>query len=747
MATLAIVFILTFVASAIGAGRTLTVMAQSGAGGLTSVDLNVAINQGNTIAFTAVDSTGSSVFVVSTPGEATRIVDGLSDRSNMGVGITSGTDPIVAYRVLVNSPAYLLKETSVSGAIDALLGSSVSSSGPKDWDSITSNSIDINDNGIAVVSALTNGSTITALCIGNSRPLTQAATFPGAIGLRPEISDAGEAVIRDNTGRIITWFASGVGRFVAGTSNGFDINTGNRPGITKDGTGIAFSGNQNGTGAGIYALVTPTGLPATLVKTAGADLGDGFTSFTSEQRVGIRAAHSPSESGGAVDVFTVVFQASLNGIPGVYTKDIVFTDGQQDPLEGATTLVQNGSMVGAATVTGFTLYHPINDAGSIACTLNLSDGSVAVVRMDPIEGMDMSYAFIPSTDWANTVYDDHSERYFVQDVWTGLSAKKVQAPANNNFALVEQSKIPLLNVAAYAVINNNNMANGTSWGAPSGYDQTGELQMDQAFSVVGSHSISFMSIDAENNTNINPVLTPLQAVARYADAIWASWTRAVPAVIYTSKGIWKDPSIANNNTELKGIELWDSAPDGIPSLSGFKPYGPWIQRLGKQYKGSFSRRNLIDGIEADQDVFDPSIFVGLPLPVPGCKAGLFLSGVDLSHSTGSTTQTFTATIENDSSAYLTPPPICDALVTRITGVTLYNGTQVTSGKFNGKIVSSTKPVMYNTIPANSSTALLPLTFSPRRAIPDGTSVVVRLSLSCGGVSIPARSYHLVTHTK
>src|SRR5207248_5536013 len=121
----------------------------------------------------------------------------------------SGPNPGVVYRDLVSAspPGFILRESFVPGPTTVILGSSVSVSGPADWDSITSNSIDISSNGIAVVSGLINGSLDTALFIGSSRPLTQAAIFSGAIGLRPEISDSGEAVIRDDVGRIITYAA------------------------------------------------------------------------------------------------------------------------------------------------------------------------------------------------------------------------------------------------------------------------------------------------------------------------------------------------------------------------------------------------------------------------------------------------------------------------------------------------------------------------------------------------------------
>ena len=371
------------VGNVFGGAPAVTVMARTGASsGLTSIDPNIAINREGIIAFTGNDSTGSRVFTVLSPGQVVPVpsINGQSGVSNAGIGITSGSNPAVVYRHLISGspPGYNLKETGVSGTPDQILGTSVNVVQPADWDSITSNSIDVSsENGFVVVSGLINGSTSTALFIGTARPLTQAAIFSGAIGLRPQISDAGEAVIRDNTGRIITWAASGPVRVAAGTSNGFDLTTtGNRPGISTDGSAIAFSGNQNGSGAGIYALITPDGYSPMLMNVAGGPLNDGFTNFTSEQRVGVRAFHYDLDDGGTGDDFTVVFQASLNGVAGVYARDITVTNGnaQLGPVKG---LVKVGDplpgLSSTVTVTGFALYRPINDDGIIAFTVTLND--------------------------------------------------------------------------------------------------------------------------------------------------------------------------------------------------------------------------------------------------------------------------------------------------------------------------------------------------------------------------------------
>jgi hypothetical protein len=363
------------------AAPALTVMARSGTSGLNTIDPNIAINREGIIAFTGTDATGSRVFVVSSPGNPQGIVNAVSGRTCAGVGITSGADPSVVYRVFYSGPTSLLRKTSLSGTTEQLGSSVTSPTGPADWDSIAFNSIDVSSSGTAVVSGLIGGSTATALFIGNQRPLTQSSVYSGVVGLRPQISDIGEAVFRDNTGRIITNNASGPVRVVAGASNGFASDTGNRPGISADGTAIAFSGNRNSSGSGIYASLTPSGHPSVLVPVAGGSLiesnGDVFTGFTSEQRVGICAKHFPFSE----DFFTVVFQGAKNGIAGVFARHIVTRNGVIQTLSSVVELAKVGDTIGGATATAFNLFRPINDDGVIAFTANLSDGGAAILKM------------------------------------------------------------------------------------------------------------------------------------------------------------------------------------------------------------------------------------------------------------------------------------------------------------------------------------------------------------------------------
>lgn len=216
--------------------------------------------------------------------------------------------------------------------------------------------------------------------------MAHVAIFPGTVALRPQMSDSGEAVIRDNLGRITTFKTSGFVRVVADGSNGFTSDTGNRPGISTDSTAIAFSGNRNSAGVAIYASVTPTQGPPILVPVAGGPVvepsGGIFSNFTSEQRVAVYASHVPAIPTGTRDEFTVFFQGSRNGVSGIYARAITVVNGQLEPLSAPVELIKVGGQIPScttATVTGFTLYRPLNRIGRFAFTVTLSDGTTAIV--------------------------------------------------------------------------------------------------------------------------------------------------------------------------------------------------------------------------------------------------------------------------------------------------------------------------------------------------------------------------------
>ena len=149
----------------------LLIMARTGMNGLTAIGPNVAVNHEGVIAFTGNNAAGSQAFALSEPFIVTPLGLIGSNRSYLGVGVSGGPDPQVLARELVSGPVYIVREWDVATGVGTILGSSVTTAQPADFDSATS-FLDINSNGVAAVSALISGSTTTALLIGGTRPLS-----------------------------------------------------------------------------------------------------------------------------------------------------------------------------------------------------------------------------------------------------------------------------------------------------------------------------------------------------------------------------------------------------------------------------------------------------------------------------------------------------------------------------------------------------------------------------------------------
>jgi pimeloyl-ACP methyl ester carboxylesterase len=85
---------------------------------------------------------------------------------------------------------------------------------------------------------------------------------------------------------------------------------------------------------------------------------------------------------GTRDESTVLFQGSRNGVSGIYARAITVVNGQLEPLSAPVELIKVGGHIlsaATATVTGFTLYRPLNRIGRFAFTVTLSDGTTAIV--------------------------------------------------------------------------------------------------------------------------------------------------------------------------------------------------------------------------------------------------------------------------------------------------------------------------------------------------------------------------------
>ena len=358
---------------------------------ITNIGAGTSINNEGVVAYTANDAAGSRVWVGlrdgyldSTP-TTTQVVTSIvgSNRTFAGVGLTSGPDPYVIARELVSGapPNYIVRRWRVSDTTGVILGSTASA--PVDFDSAVS-FVDINNNLFATCVGLVNGSTSTRLFLGSARPLGQMFTSPGAVLLRPQIADdANVVVVREADGSIATWQPGAVRVGILGPGNDINVDlatTGNRPGISSDGVFVGFAG-ANTNGPAVIISWLPASGSRRYATVAGGTLGDGFTAFPQDQRVGLfRRSLSP-----VLSEVSVVFVGVRNGVTGAYQRrmfidDSVPTFWRSEP----SAVVRVGDNVAglSGSVTGVTLYDPMSSCGAVGLSVTTSAGA-AVLRADP----------------------------------------------------------------------------------------------------------------------------------------------------------------------------------------------------------------------------------------------------------------------------------------------------------------------------------------------------------------------------
>lgn len=353
----------------------LRILIRSGQNSLSTIDPNVAINSSGVVAFTGTDPSGSHPYLIREGGSLVQLgFPGSPNRNFAGIGISEGLEPAVLVRERVSGapPGFLIRRWDSKSNTGTILGSSVTSSGPADFDSAAS-MLDMNASGTVVAPVLIGGSLATAVLHGNQRPLTQAAILIGAQPLRPQISSSGLVVLRDQLGRILTLNAGGVVDVVASSASSFADDTGNRPGISDDGSTVAWSGNRGG-GPGVYVAAKFAG-KTLILAVAGGELKDGFGSFQSEQRVGVQVS-----TNGQSRLITIVFQGALKGADGVYKAEVLLRpDGSvgRSPVEA---IVKKGDIIESSMISGYTLYRPLSDSMKIAFVVSLPDGQSAIVK-------------------------------------------------------------------------------------------------------------------------------------------------------------------------------------------------------------------------------------------------------------------------------------------------------------------------------------------------------------------------------
>lgn len=349
--------------------------------GFSLLDAQVAINDAGTVAFTGRDSANNSkAFVSDGPGQSMPVTFFSANRTFRGASINNAVIPVVATRDLVSGPFYLMRKWPVDGSTTfTTVGKS-----PNHFDSCQLY-CDVNDNGIVAFSGLIGGSTATALFAGSTEPPTQLATYPGITFVRPQISNDNRIVFRDNqsTIRLMT-YPVGAAESIAGTSNGFAF-VGMEPGISPDGTVVAFGGDR-GAGPGVFVAVSFSG-GRQIVRVAGEGM-DIFSSLSTDSRVGVTSRGSIA-TGQEIAVFFTGTQteppaAAVTGAfaIGIRVAEVGGAVETQLLGEGVPVLV-SGQSVGGHVVSSVILNDPVNVHRGAAAWASTQGGDSAVVRIAP----------------------------------------------------------------------------------------------------------------------------------------------------------------------------------------------------------------------------------------------------------------------------------------------------------------------------------------------------------------------------
>jgi len=415
------------------AGYRLEVMARTGRG-FSEIDSRVSINDEGIVAFAGRDSENSKGFVSSQPGHSLGLTLHGPSRTFSGSAINNAAVPEVVFRELVQGPYYLIRRWAIDGSV-TLVGTSGGTSGsctggtragllcgshndcrcfpaptpiictpgfcrngPSDFESATS-FVDLNDNGVAAFTGLVEVEDSTALALfRGSTSAAEVARFSDVTAIiRPQIANNRDIVIRDDQHNIVVYPGSGADPLtIAGAGSGF-VFTGSHPGISHDGSLIAFIGDR-GFGRGVFLAQNPGG---DIWPVAGPEINrlafvseflraqsslppvDSFDDLPDGHRVGVVSVQAPLPLRDPPTDVTVVFAASPAGRTGVYARQIRFRCDQPESISPAQLVLEEGTKTEEGEVLSFALYDPVNRRGDLAIWVRLCDDSRAVVRASP----------------------------------------------------------------------------------------------------------------------------------------------------------------------------------------------------------------------------------------------------------------------------------------------------------------------------------------------------------------------------
>lgn len=377
-------------------GWTFDVMAETGSAGITAIDSACSMNDSGMVAFAGTDSTGSRVFVSSTPGTVTPIKNAVAGWTYAGASISNkggANGPYVVTRKIEPGPLYWIYRFE-AGAPPTQSGTFIAPSTAYDSAQLF---VDCNSQGRTAFSAQVGGATAAALFLGPTSPdpyknIVQFA--PASTAIRPQISENNWITIRNNANQILLYkyFNSSliVPETIAGTTaplGGF-TSVGREPGISGDGSVVAFIGNKGGVEGFYLSVETPSGRQ--LVEVAGGTTGDGFTDFDELQRAGVVSygafTSNPAHYAAFVKTVTIAFIGTRFGITGVHSKTLSlrwYGSAIEVRTVQDTRVVALGDVINGKTVSALRVYRPVNERRKVCFHASFSGGGSAVVRATP----------------------------------------------------------------------------------------------------------------------------------------------------------------------------------------------------------------------------------------------------------------------------------------------------------------------------------------------------------------------------
>lgn len=220
---------------------------------------------------------------------------------------------------------------------------------------------------------------------------------------RPQLTDDGRVLIRDSTGSLVFYGASGTTEMVVPSSRFQEI--GYASGVSDDGRLVAFMGNE-GQGRGVY-LAYRAGSTYKTVRIAGG--GDGWSDFDLTDAVRV-TSNLDTERG-----VTVAFEA-LNEVVGrgIYSVRVGFLDPEGpvdfDPdyaipvVHGATVVARVGDSVEGRTITDVEFWDGLNgeNLGTLAFWAEMGNEE-AILRADPNQVLYLDFAPGPNSNLADSV--------------------------------------------------------------------------------------------------------------------------------------------------------------------------------------------------------------------------------------------------------------------------------------------------------------------------------------------------------